>query len=61
MRAQPSLQVQKQGPIKVIANSSYPLDEEPLWVRYAELTRLRQAVLNAEADLFKSKHHLLGT
>jgi len=46
MRAKASLRVRGERPIKAIANFS---NREPLRVRYVELIRLRQAVLEAEA------------
>ena len=47
MRATPSLRVQEERPIKAITNFSNRL-KEPLWLRYVELMRLRQTVLEAE-------------
>jgi hypothetical protein len=55
MRAKPSSRVQEETPI-TIANFTNRL-EEPLWVRYVELMRLRQAVLEAEST--RSNHTLL--
>ena len=49
MRAKPSSRVQEERPIRTITNFNNRL-EEPLWVRYAELMRLRQAVLEAESN-----------
>ncbi len=48
MRATPSLRVQEERPIKAITNFSNRL-KEPLWLRYVELMRLRQTVLEAES------------
>ena len=48
MRAKPSPRVQEERPIKIITNFNNRR-EESLWVRYVELMRLRQAVLEAES------------